>query len=292
MLYHYELQPQQARYDQNIRAAIALATGKYCFLLGNDDRPESDSTFERLASNLDHYGWPEIVITNYRELGTETIFRRVNATALIGSGPKIAASMFRNFSFVSGILLDRSRAQSHSTAQWDGSEMYQTFVGCRMIAEGGRLLGLSDIVIAKDIQLSGEQADSYALKPRVWPCPIVERSLPLVKLGQVAFHAVSPFINSAELDQFIRRIFQQLFVYTYPPWLIEYRRVQSWRYALGVALGMRPRNSMRGIPVGVVSRWYLRAIFGIVTFLGLTVPRFLFEQAKPKLYARAKRWRS
>jgi len=73
-----------------------------------------------------------------------------------GSGAETAALNFRNFAFVSGILLARELAQKHATEKWDGSEMYQTFLATRIIAEGGRLLGVADAIAAKSIQIPGK----------------------------------------------------------------------------------------------------------------------------------------
>ena len=35
--------------------------------------------------------------------------------------------------------------------------MYQTFLATRILADGGRLLGIADTVVLKDIQIEGEQ---------------------------------------------------------------------------------------------------------------------------------------
>src|SRR5207249_4986562 len=118
------------------------------------------------------------------------------------------------------------------------SEMYQMYLGCRILAAGGRLLGIDEIVVLKDIQIPGEQVDSYATRPVVKNCSINERRLPLCQYGTVAFDAILPFIKKSERGNYIRCIFRQVLMFTYPPWLIEYRRIQSWRYAVGIALGM------------------------------------------------------
>src|SRR5262249_14735060 len=154
--------------------------GEYCLLFGNDDMLAEATTLERITRELETHLFPEVVITNYQELGTQTIFRRMPRTEVIGAGPEVAVNHFRGFSFVSGLFLDRTLAQKHATDMWDGSEMYQMFIGSRIIAEGGRLMGLSDIVVLKDIQIAEETVDSYARKPAIHNCPIQERRLPLV----------------------------------------------------------------------------------------------------------------
>lgn len=288
MPYRYMRHEQKTPYDANLRSAIGLAAGKYCFLLGNDDALAAEETLADVAAQLEAHAWPEVAISNYLELSTNRRFSRVHRNGLLGAGPLAAAANFRNFSFVSGILIARSEAQRLATERWDGSEMYQMYIGCRTIAEGGRLLGLTDTVIHKDIQVPGESVDSYARRPRIVRCPIVERKLPLADFGRVACDAITTSLPARERESIIRKVFSQVLTFTYPPWLIEYRKVQSWKYAAGVALGMRPRNILRGLHVGYVIRAWLCLLYACVTTTGLLLPLRLFDRMRPWLYARAK----
>jgi glycosyltransferase involved in cell wall biosynthesis len=289
MRHKYESQKERAPYDRNLRAAIGLATGRYAFLLGNDDALAGPDVLKSFASTLEQNGFPEVAIANYREIATGREYRRVLTTSLVGSGPWVAANSFRNFSFVSGVILDRSRAQEFATAKWDGSEMYQMYLGTKIIAAGGRLLGIDDFAVIKDIQIPGESVDSYARKPVVKPCPIVERRLPLNLYAQVAYDAIAEHIDTQDRHGMERSIFRQVLCFTYPPWLIEYRRIQSWRYAAGVALGMRPRNIAKGLRINWMTKLYIAVLYGIVTAGGLIFPIRLFEYLKPRLHAFAKR---
>jgi hypothetical protein len=279
---------ENLRYDANLRSSINLAQGKYCLLFGNDDMLAQATTLESIAKGLEAHDFPEVVITNYQELRTQMIFRRMSRTEVIGAGPHVAVNHFRSFSFVSGILFDRSLAQKHATSTWDGSEMYQMFVGSRIIAEGGRLMGMSDIVVLKDIQIAEETVDSYARKPVIRNCPIQERQLPLTTYGQVAFEAVEPFVSPQERGRVLRRILAQVLVFTYPPWLVEYRSVQSHKYAMGIALGMRPRNVLGSIETGFFTRLYVAGLHFAGSLAGLLIPRSLYEGVRPRLYAFAK----
>src|SRR5205085_4163940 len=130
--------------------------------------------------------------------------------------------------------------------------------------------------------------DSYARRERVGG-RIKERSLPLAQLGRVVMDALSPYVNSKDTDGVARAVFGQLLLFTYPPWLIEYRRIQSWRYAAGVALGMRPRNITRDLPINWMTKAYITAVYTIVTICGLIFPIRLFQYLKPRLHAFAKR---
>jgi hypothetical protein len=102
---------------------------------------------------------------------------------------------------------------------------------------------------------------------------------------------VSPYLKTNERDVFARRIFQQLIVFTYPPWILEYRRIQSWRYAVGICLGMRPRNIFGNLRLRLLTRAYLCSLYAAVTLTGLLLPISVFETLKPRLYALAKAWK-
>jgi glycosyltransferase involved in cell wall biosynthesis len=287
--HRYEVQQRPPTpYDRNLRGAIGMANGRYCFLLGNDDMLATTTTLREISEIVADHGFPEVIVTNYRELSTGRDFRRVSVTGVLGRDVETAISNFRNYSFVSGILLDRRLAEKHATEKWDGSEMYQTYLATRILASGARLLGIADTVVLKDIQIEGEQVDSYARRERV-AGPIKEQLLPLAQLGCVVVDAMSPYINSANMSRVVRDVFRQLLVFTYPPWLVEYRRIQSWRYAAGVALGMRPRHILKGLRIDWPSKLYLRLLYGVVTLAGLLFPVSLFERIKPRLHRFAKR---
>lgn len=289
MAFRVSRQETNLAYDANLRASIALASGKYCVLFGNDDALADSHSLEDLAVAIRQWSFPDVVLTNYSELSSGTVRRRVRFTGTLGAGPLVASQNFRNFSFVSGIALAREPAQRFATAKWDGSEMYQMYLGCRMIAAGGRLLGLDRVIVHKDIQLPGETVDSYARRPQVQIRRIREITLPLCRYGQVAFDAIAPFFERADRRHLASGIMMQVIVFTYPPWLIEYRRVQSWRFAVCFALGMRPRKLLGSTEVGWWSRICLRLCYGAFTMAGLIIPARLFEALRPWFYDLAKR---
>lgn len=163
--FRYLRHEQNLRYDQNLRASLDLACGRYCLLFGNDDMLASNDTLQLLRDHILQHGAPEVVIPNFRQSTTGADVRRIRATGILGAGPDVAVANFRNFSFVSGILLLRAGVQKHATDKWDGSEMYQMYLGCRILAEGGRLLGIDAVAVLKDIEIPGEQVDSYARQP-------------------------------------------------------------------------------------------------------------------------------
>ena len=284
----YMRQEKNTKYDSNLRASIALAGGQYCFLLGNDDCLALPETLEKLHNEVQLYGPVSVVITNYEDFATGKAYRRVRKSGIVGAGPEVAASSYRNFSFVSGILLETAKAKQHATGKWDGSEMYQMFIGCRMIAEGGILLGLERVTVRKDIQIHGEIVDSYALKPRVKPCPIVERRHTFHLIGRLVADAIQPYSEPSERERFWVKILLQLLLFTYPFWIVRYRQVQSWRYAVGICLGMRPRNTFDGMRMNFLRRTWLSGLYITVSLIGLSVPTRLFDALRGVSYVVAK----
>lgn len=289
--YRYERQQTNLRYDGNLRAAIALARGKYCFLLGNDDGITERGTLEQVANHLHEYGSPAVAFTNYRDAASGAVYRRAAASGLLGSGVNAAIKNFRSFSFVSGVIIETRKAHAHATTRWDGSEMYQVYLAARTIAQGGALLALDAVAIDKDLRIAGEDVDSYAAKPRLSPCPIEPRKFNLATFPAVVSAAVEPYVVPRDMPAVNMRILRQLYAFTYPYWLFEFRRVQSWKYAAGIALGQRPAEMGRGLALSPLQRLRVNATFIMSTIGGLLTPAGIGKRIAPLMYRVAKRAR-
>lgn len=277
------------RYDANLRTAIGLARGQYCMLMGNDDALADADTLAQLAVVLGNEGRIGVLISDFNDFSTGARGNRILTTRKFPGTPETAARRFRNFAFVSGIVFKRESAQALANEYWDGSEMYQMWLGCRLISQGLPLLELAEPLVRKDIALDGQtRTGSYMWRPRITPCPIVTRELPFNDIGRVVCDAIVPTLSNREARRISFMVFYQLFTITYPFWLFEYRRVQSWNYAAGIALGMRPQRSMRDVQFGVLRRLAVSTIFVATTTLGLVVPLQLFHKLRPALYRFAK----
>jgi hypothetical protein len=106
-------------------------------------------------------------------------------------------------------------------------------------------------------------------------------------MGGLVYDAVRPEAGgkSAALGTLI---FSQILVFTYPFWILEYRRVQSWRYAAGICLGMRPRNLLERVHLPFWRSLSLRLLYAAVTGAGLLCPIGLFDFCSKPLYRVAK----
>lgn len=289
LAFRFRRHERNLRYDANLRASIDLARGRYCLLMGNDDELATPQTLQFLHDQIVSQPDPGVVITNYFEIPSGSIVRRMRRQGNLGSGPEVAAANFRNYSFVSGVLLDRVASLRHRTESWDGSEMYQMYLGTRIVAEGRSLLSLTEVAVRKDVQVLGEEVDSYARRPVLDPCPIEPRPRPMNQIGMLVADALEPHLTTANRGQCLRRVFWQFLAYTYAYWIIQYRRVQSWRYSLGICLAMAPNYILPRTKVTLGTALFIRVVYGIVTLSGLLTPIRVFDNLRPWLYALAKR---
>lgn len=276
LAFAYCRQSENRRYDANLRSAIDLAAGRYCFLLGNDDAVKDRRTLARLHDAIRAMEEPAVVLTNFEDYSNGRVTHRVRRTRVRGTGPRVAAGCFRKFSFLSGVVLETSRARAAATATWDGSEMYQMYIGTRIIAAGG-VLGETDLVaVRKDIQILEEVVDSYACKNMRPPRGISGQWIPLVTNARLVIAALRPHLPARHVG-IVCGVLVQYFGFLYPFWLLEYRRVQSWRFAAGVSRAMRPRHTLAGAGVSTLERLCAAAVYGISTVIGLFVPLLLFR---------------
>lgn len=285
-------QPRNLRYDGNLRAAIGLAQGRYCLLCGNDDGLIDDDTLARLSRVLEDNHWPEVLIANFRDAGSGHVHRRILRSGPRGAGALAAVQNFRHLSFVSGLLIDRRQAQALATDRYDGSEMYQMLVFTRAIAAGARVYGLDEVLVERDLEVPGEQVDRFSSKPRVWPCPIEPRPKPMTQIPELIAYALegAPQARAGCRSRIHRAVLGQLYRYTYGFWLFEYRRVQSWRYAVGVGLALAPHRIANRVDLGAEGRLRVWLQYLLMMAAGLLVPLAWFERIKPHLYRYAKQY--
>jgi len=265
------------RYDGNLRSAIELASGRYAFLLGNDDALKNATTLQELHDTM--AGMPEaaVVFTNFEDFSTGQVTRRVPATSVMGSGPAVAAACFRKFSFIGGVILATGPAQSAAVERWDRSEMYQMYIGCRLIASGGILTEVDLVTVRKDVQIRGEVVDSFARKPRLALNGIPLQSLPLCQTARLVIDAIEPYVTTNRTVIHLNVMFQY-FGFLYPYWLLQYRRVQSWRFAAGLCRAMQPHRSLADVKLSLLGNVCTTTVYVLASVLGLTVPVSLLDR--------------
>jgi glycosyltransferase involved in cell wall biosynthesis len=274
------------RYDANLRSAISLARGRYAVLIGNDDCLAGPSTLEALRVEITKYEDVGVVITNYADFDTRKLVRRVFATRLVPGGPHTACRIFRNFSFVSGIVLKTDLAQSLSTDRYDGSEMYQMYIGLRIIASGHNLLEIQDGSTLKDIRIRGAKAAPPPI--RQTPVRLEPKVIPiLARFGKTAYDGIAPY--STQKSSTAMSIFRQLYVFTFPYFMFEFRSNHCWKYAMNVCMGLRPAATLSDMQVSGYHLWAIRALYLLFSSLALVLPVRTFTTAQAYLHRFAKR---
>lgn len=276
------------RYDENLRSAIGLSSGRYVLLMGNDDAFADASCLQDLHDTLVAHPATVVAITNYRELSTGRVYRRMAHTGPLGSGPKAASETFRHYSFLSGVVLDGPKSRAAATDRVDGSEMYQMYLGARHVAEGGTFLGIDRLLIDKDIQVPGETVDSYRTRQKGPRWSFVERPLPLGRIVATVAAGIEMGSPSTDNRSILAQLARQLYVFTYPFWVFEYRRVQSWAFAVGVYRALRPSVTCCTISLRTGDRlkmWILYLVQGLAAFV---IPIAVFDLLRGRLYKLAK----
>lgn len=289
MTYRYKKNEKNLKYDGNLRSSIDMAKGEFCFLLNNDDCLKSNKVLEKMSVVIKKHTAIGAVVTNYEDYETGHRYDRVKVTQAAGAGPEVAATSFRNVSFASGIVLNREDCLRFKTEKWDGSEMYQMYLFSRIIASGKTLLNISDTAIQVGIKIKGEEVDSYANRKKEKFSHIREINLPMAQIGRLVADAIDPYVFGKDKKRIFEKVIMQLYLFTYPFWFFDYRRVQSWMYSLGLCLGLRPRKVFFGLEIGLLRSIRLCLVYAMVSFAGLTIPVTVFEWARKYLYRIAKR---
>jgi glycosyltransferase involved in cell wall biosynthesis len=280
--FRFEQTPTNLRYDGNLRSAIALSSGQYLWLMGNDDALLDADVMARTARWLLEHDCPAVTVANWVEGTDGSMSRRVTRTGVVGQGPQIAIATWREYSFVSGLIFDGKRCRELAHDRWDGSEMYQMWLGAKMIAEGGRYATIDAPLVLKDIQIPYESVDSFRQKkPAPW---FKERLHTLHFLARLNFDAIAPSLAEPKKRLCAKALVSTLYSTTYPFWLFEYREHQSFAFALGIALGMRPRHVCKDLPLSGLDRTWFRGYWFVITLAGLFMPISVFKAVRPRLH--------
>jgi len=283
----YSRNPTNYGYDRNLRRSMELATGEYCFVLGNDDSLNFPEALDMLAKFLKENNYPEIGFCNMTEEANRShVFERATQTAVIGTGVNTAFTYYSCFSFVGGIILKRSAFNEFNTAKHDGSIYVQLYLAAVMVSSGKRLFSIKEPLVLKDIRIGESRSNSYVDKiAKSWKDYKIEEG----GLPSVINVLISAFRDAGVLSKkLILKIFRHIYTYTFPNWVIDYKGKGSLPASVGLVAGMNPKrnNNFRLLGVGGKGEIYLR--YYLLSAASLLFPYFLFAKIKNRLYAFAK----
>lgn len=257
----YIRQLENIGYDRNLRAAMAGGSGEYLLILGNDDALCGRRALVQLMHTLGRLGNPDLAFCNFRETSEEgPLVVRASKTMVLGAGVKVAVQKFRSFSFVGGIVFKRSAFVAHDTDSCDQSVYYQIYLAARTIAAGGIVASIAEPIVVKDIQVDGKSANSYLDVLVQDNLRLMPKTGGLDEVGRVACEAMLPIEVPSRRGLRCFQIYWQIYSFSYPFWLLNYRQNGAYRAALNLAYGCQPSILLRAV---ACPGWVKFALWGV-----------------------------
>ena len=275
-------------YDFNLRNSMQLATGEYCFILGNDDTLLKNDAITSLVSFLVNNDYPEIGFCNYIEDKNHSqIIERASTTSVIGKGYECALKYYRSFSFVAGVIYKRSLFMELNTEKFDGSVFVQMYFAAKGIGKGARFFTIKEPLVLKDIIIDNNIANSYRdTLPRKWShFKSLNGGIPaVINVGVSAFSE----IGYSE-ERVIFALLSGIYRYSYIYWLLDYRKNNSFVGACGLIHGLYPTQIIEYKHLRIFKRMSIFSIYILSTIIGIITPIYLFEKSKFLIYKMIKK---
>ena len=279
----YHRHQKNMGYDRNLRSSLELATGDYCFVLGNDDSLFDESVVENLVTFLTKNNYPDVGFCNYaEEYNREIVYSRAQITAVLGSGCEVALKNSGSFSFVAGLIYKRSTFLLHNTDKYDGSIYTQMYLNCLMVAKGCRLFSIIETLVLKDIVVGEIHRNSYRdVIAKKWKSfKLVDGGLPSVI--NVLFAA---FQDAGVSSQAIKySIFKRIYSITFPHWILEYKSNKALPEAVGLIGGLYPYRNKKFSELNWFNRVRIFFIYMASSCLGILMPVYVFKKVKSRVY--------
>ncbi len=135
----FEANRETLGYDGNFRKLVALARGRFLFVMGDDDFVVPGA-FTAVARAIEKHpnlgavlrafavfqGTPDNIVQTNRYYAHERVFP---------AGPQAIVACFRRYVAMSGIVLNRDLAQACATDRWDGTVFYQQWLAGNVLAK-------------------------------------------------------------------------------------------------------------------------------------------------------------
>lgn len=268
-------------YDANLRKSMELATGDFCFLLGNDDTiPEKDS-IRQLVLFLEANNRPEIGFCNYVEDADHSkIIERAADTRVIGSGEEVALKYYRSFSYVAGLIFRKDVFDKVNTSKADGSVFVQMYFAAKIISSGGRFFTYKAPLVLKDIRIDGSMANSYrdTLMKKWSDFKPIDGGLKQV------IWAVTEGFKDAGMKDPSYIVVKDIYRYSYTYWLLDYRSNKSFVGAVAMMSGLKPSGITQLKSLNWWQNLKIRCYYAFSSLLGLFVPVGLFNRFKVRIH--------
>jgi glycosyltransferase involved in cell wall biosynthesis len=269
-------------YDKNLRTSIELASGDYAITLGNDDTINPLYDLSLLVQFLEAHNYPDIGFTNFIEAATDQMEERASMTGIIGTGHQIAFSNYSRFSFVGGLVWKRNTYMRFNSPKFDGSVYTQIYHASLIVAKGGVLFSIASPVVIKDVLPLEQNRASFLDKISTKWSDLKQVTGGLPKVITVT---VTAFEDAGVLTQEILfGVLKKIYTSTLPFWIITYRKNKALPEALGLALGMNPKNIQEFQKLQLKNKIKIGFIYRVFCLSALAAPVFLFEHFKVRLW--------
>ena len=231
---------------------------------------------------------PEIGFCNYVEdHSPDTPIVRAASSQVVGSGQEVALKYYRSFSFVGGLVFRKDVFDAVNTDKVDGSVYVQMYFAARIISKGGRLFMYNPALILKDLRIDGSMANSYRdTLMKSW------KELKPIDGGlkQVIRAVLEGFKDAGvNVRQVSYKVFKNIYQFTYPFWLIDYRSNGSFVGAVGMTKGLNPSGIPQLQQLSSFEKLKIRGYYCVSTLVGLFLPVFIFNKFRGRVYKRIKR---
>ncbi len=274
-------------YDKNLRKSMELASGDYCFILGNDDSLSDNAAISRLVDFLKINNLPDVGFCNSSDyINTNDVQIRAKSTQVIGTGTEVALKYYSSFSFVAGLIFKKDVFNLYNTDAYDGSIYVQIFLATAIITNGGSLFTFAEALVRKDIRVNEALANSYRdTLPRKWrDFKALDAGLP--SYSKVAFEGISQ--SDTKKPEIAYKIMKRIYLFTYPFWLIDYRQNKAFVASTGLANGLKPSKFIFYKKLTFGNRIKINMLYGLSSLAGLLTPIWIFTKLKNNLYSIAK----
>lgn len=150
----YHENPTNLGYDANIRNLVALANGRYCFFMGNDDIM-CQGSLSHVSEIIDRHPKIGMVLKSYAwfDETPEKINQEVryfSEEKFMATGAEAISICFRRAGVISGYIIDRDLANSAATNEFDGTLYYQMHLTGSVLAEANAVATPKVLVLCRN----------------------------------------------------------------------------------------------------------------------------------------------
>jgi hypothetical protein len=268
---------------------LELASGDYCFVLGNDDTLSHSKVLMDLEKFLIENNLADLGYCNYKEYSNHNIVTsRALKTDIIGTGPEIGLRHYSCFSFVAGLIFKKSTFDKFNSDKFDKSIYAQIALALNMICNGAILFSIDEIWVKKDITIGqNEKSNSYL--------DFINKSYLKIKPSDGGLKSVIKVLttvlseNNQLLPKYKNYIFSKILFSTYPYWILDYKKNKATPAAIGLYLGLIPHRIHEFSSMTFRQRMKFSVGFQLVSLFAFLLPSFIFFKYKEQIYSWVKK---